>query len=306
MCKGELERLISAPAIQFKGAGWYVNDYAGKGSKPLRIRRIGQRLRETGGAQRLLPMAAMPLRQTFRDHTNSASSSTANSSRHPEPALRSIRVKQERVTPHSPPMPPDFFFAGGTFAPALRASDRPMAIACLRLVTFFPLRPDFSFPCFIAFISRSTDCGSFGTVFPPSRFFLCRTLFCRALLLCWHRAFLHTDGKRAQGRRLSLLREPTSEIRTLRLRSGQVVGHPSSGNLHGRFDDYGFLSEAISMTKRYFTSAFTTRSKASLICWMGITSTSDDDVVLGAVVEHLLRLRHAPDDRSGQSTPLER
>lgn len=30
-CKGELERLISAPAIQFKGSGWYVNDYAGKG-----------------------------------------------------------------------------------------------------------------------------------------------------------------------------------------------------------------------------------------------------------------------------------
>jgi putative FmdB family regulatory protein len=31
VCKGELERLISASAIQFKGAGWYVNDYAGKG-----------------------------------------------------------------------------------------------------------------------------------------------------------------------------------------------------------------------------------------------------------------------------------
>lgn len=31
VCKGELERLISAPAIQFKGAGWYVTDYAGKG-----------------------------------------------------------------------------------------------------------------------------------------------------------------------------------------------------------------------------------------------------------------------------------
>ena len=30
VCKGEVERLISAPAIQFKGAGWYVNDYAGK------------------------------------------------------------------------------------------------------------------------------------------------------------------------------------------------------------------------------------------------------------------------------------
>lgn len=31
VCKGEVERLISAPAIQFKGAGWYVTDYAGKG-----------------------------------------------------------------------------------------------------------------------------------------------------------------------------------------------------------------------------------------------------------------------------------
>lgn len=30
VCKGELEKLISAPAIQFKGSGWYVNDYAGK------------------------------------------------------------------------------------------------------------------------------------------------------------------------------------------------------------------------------------------------------------------------------------
>lgn len=32
-CGGELERLISAPAIQFKGAGWYVNDYARSGGK---------------------------------------------------------------------------------------------------------------------------------------------------------------------------------------------------------------------------------------------------------------------------------
>jgi putative FmdB family regulatory protein len=31
VCQGEVERLISAPAIQFKGAGWYVTDYAGKG-----------------------------------------------------------------------------------------------------------------------------------------------------------------------------------------------------------------------------------------------------------------------------------
>ena len=30
-CTGEVERLISAPAFQFKGAGWYVNDYGAKG-----------------------------------------------------------------------------------------------------------------------------------------------------------------------------------------------------------------------------------------------------------------------------------
>ena len=33
-CKGPVERLLSAPAIQFKGAGWYVNDYAGRGKSP--------------------------------------------------------------------------------------------------------------------------------------------------------------------------------------------------------------------------------------------------------------------------------
>jgi putative FmdB family regulatory protein len=35
-CGGKLERQISAPAIQFKGSGWYVTDYARttKGEKP--------------------------------------------------------------------------------------------------------------------------------------------------------------------------------------------------------------------------------------------------------------------------------
>ena len=29
-CGGRVERLLAAPAIQFKGSGWYVTDYAGK------------------------------------------------------------------------------------------------------------------------------------------------------------------------------------------------------------------------------------------------------------------------------------
>jgi len=29
-CEGPLEKVISSPAIQFKGSGWYVTDYAKK------------------------------------------------------------------------------------------------------------------------------------------------------------------------------------------------------------------------------------------------------------------------------------
>jgi len=31
-CKGKVKRLPSAPAIQFKGTGWYITDYARKNS----------------------------------------------------------------------------------------------------------------------------------------------------------------------------------------------------------------------------------------------------------------------------------
>ncbi len=33
-CGGAVERLLSAPALQFKGSGWYITDYAKGGSKP--------------------------------------------------------------------------------------------------------------------------------------------------------------------------------------------------------------------------------------------------------------------------------
>jgi putative FmdB family regulatory protein len=36
VCHGEVERLLSAPAIQFKGSGWYVNDYAAKKPGPTK------------------------------------------------------------------------------------------------------------------------------------------------------------------------------------------------------------------------------------------------------------------------------
>src|SRR5437879_11421765 len=33
-CGGAVEQLISAPAVQFKGSGWYVTDYAKKSHVP--------------------------------------------------------------------------------------------------------------------------------------------------------------------------------------------------------------------------------------------------------------------------------
>jgi hypothetical protein len=44
----------------------------------------------------------------------------------------------------------------GTFAPDLRASDKPIAIVCLRLVTRFPDRPLRSVPCLRSCIARFT------------------------------------------------------------------------------------------------------------------------------------------------------
>jgi putative FmdB family regulatory protein len=33
-CGGVVRKLISSPAIQFKGSGWYITDYARKAEKP--------------------------------------------------------------------------------------------------------------------------------------------------------------------------------------------------------------------------------------------------------------------------------
>ena len=61
----------------------------------------------------------------------------------------------------------------GTLPPALRASERPIAIACFRLVTFFPERPLRSVPRFRSRIARATFCSAFRPYLamrvPPQR-----------------------------------------------------------------------------------------------------------------------------------------
>jgi hypothetical protein len=53
----------------------------------------------------------------------------------------------------------DFFF--GTLAPSLRAWESPIAIACLRLVTFLPDLPLFRVPFFRSCIAFSTFLPAF-------------------------------------------------------------------------------------------------------------------------------------------------
>src|ERR1700738_1789477 len=59
------------------------------------------------------------------------------------------------------------FFAAffGTFFPSARASESPIAIACLRLLTFLPDRPLFSVPALRFFIARSTFADAFFEYF---------------------------------------------------------------------------------------------------------------------------------------------
>jgi hypothetical protein len=66
----------------------------------------------------------------------------------------------------------DAVFFAGTFAPALRAFDKPIAIACLRLLTVLPEPPLLSFPRLRSAIAVSTSSDAFLPYFaiglPPS------------------------------------------------------------------------------------------------------------------------------------------
>jgi hypothetical protein len=56
----------------------------------------------------------------------------------------------------------------GTLPPARLASERPIAMACFRLVTFFPDRPDFRVPRFRSSIARLTFSPAFFPYFAIS------------------------------------------------------------------------------------------------------------------------------------------
>ena len=74
VCKGEVERLISAPAIQFKGAGWYVNDYA---AKPAAAKNGNAGKSESGASEK---PASTPSESTNSTSSTPAASTTTSPS----------------------------------------------------------------------------------------------------------------------------------------------------------------------------------------------------------------------------------
>jgi putative FmdB family regulatory protein len=49
-CGGPLRKLLSSPAIQFKGSGWYITDYARKPESTSSKPQDGSKPAEAGGA----------------------------------------------------------------------------------------------------------------------------------------------------------------------------------------------------------------------------------------------------------------
>jgi hypothetical protein len=70
----------------------------------------------------------------------------------------------------------------GTLAPSRLAWDRPMATACLSLVTFLPERPECNAPRFFSLIARSTSFEAFGPYFLPLVLFVLGMTFFLSVL----------------------------------------------------------------------------------------------------------------------------
>ena len=68
-CSGPVRKLLSSPAIQFKGSGWYITDYAKKGS-------------DGGGAKK--DTSAAPASDSGGTSSTGTSSSSASSTTKPD------------------------------------------------------------------------------------------------------------------------------------------------------------------------------------------------------------------------------
>ena len=83
-CGGAVRRLLSSPALQFKGSGWYVTDYAKSGSGDKRGGKSeGKSEGGSDGGSESKPAGASPAtdsKPAAPGNSSTASSTTGNSS----------------------------------------------------------------------------------------------------------------------------------------------------------------------------------------------------------------------------------
>ena len=63
-CGGELKKLFSSPAIQFKGSGFYVNDYAPNGKKGKKDAEKSEPAEATAGGDKAGGKETSPTKKT--------------------------------------------------------------------------------------------------------------------------------------------------------------------------------------------------------------------------------------------------
>jgi putative FmdB family regulatory protein len=66
-CGGRLEKIISKTAFQFKGEGWYVTDYASKGSKAEKAEKESANTEAPKPAEKKTEPAKTPAKKTGSD-----------------------------------------------------------------------------------------------------------------------------------------------------------------------------------------------------------------------------------------------
>jgi putative FmdB family regulatory protein len=78
VCQGPVERLLSAPAVQFKGSGWYVTDYASK-SKGSSTKTSADGDGKAGESKSADKGASKPAAESSSTSTTPSTSSGSNS-----------------------------------------------------------------------------------------------------------------------------------------------------------------------------------------------------------------------------------
>ena len=78
VCGGPVEKLLSAPAIQFKGTGWYITDYARKGDGAAGKKDAGGKEGgdKGGGAEKGASDSSKPSAASSTDGASSGKSET--------------------------------------------------------------------------------------------------------------------------------------------------------------------------------------------------------------------------------------